>query len=250
MEDKESLPAHPISKLSWDSLDFKGHAAILGYFIEAVGLFLALFPGLINILALKIILIAIVVLVAMGSLAWSHIKPNLSSVWGRLADYPLLHELSASQTSDLQSLRNHTLQILPSNNPTDPPSNSLEEYAEQLKQYIVSLATEALYKQTFVINRQSLDRDRDEDTDNLVIVLADENKLLKEGDEVVVVDTHDFYEMGKFEVTEHKTGEAYAVGRSTEVDSLWIGGLRKPGNRTEVVKKIAISLKQEEANND
>jgi len=76
----------------------------------------------------------------------------------------------------------------------------------------------------------------------LYIILKNNSELnLIEGNKVVVIDKKDSVYLGKFEITEVRDNEYFAVGVNN-IDLVWLGYVRQEGETTMMPNIIAISL--------
>lgn len=189
-------------------------------------------------------IIVLCVLVASAGLTWSYISGNLAALYRRIRDYPQLHEQCITCADsldvvhkDLDTLRYNALELVRSSYYIEEEDEALSVDPQmelvRLKRGVVKLVIQALAERTFHINKEGFDEGK------LVIALEDNESSLGEGDQVLVVDTADFYEMGTFKVVERRQKECYAVG-GTDVDGVWLQKLRQTGEKSMVINKVAI----------
>lgn len=156
-------------------------------------------------------------------------------------DYPQLHERAATDTDSLKALRQNALDLLLGGSPSEEDEQTAipdpQAELQRIKRSVIELAVRALLDSSFHVNKESLDKG------NLVIELIDDDASLAVGEKLIVVDTADLYEMGTFEVVQKNEKQCYATGVQ-DVDGLWLADLRKTGERSVVVKKLAIPLRR------
>jgi hypothetical protein len=222
----------------------KTHAAVVSYATAAAGLGVALFPGVIDNVVAKVVIIALCVVVAALGLLWPFVSGNMRALYGRVRDYPQLHVRATTDSERLSVLRQNTLELMQASSllekegahttARDPKTD-----LENLRRGIVGLATVALEETTYRIKKQSMDKDK------VVLVLEDKDAFLAVGDKVRVVHTADLYEMGTFRVVETIEGEqeCYALGEN-DVDGLWSADIKRSGESSVVLTKRAILIER------
>jgi len=121
--------------------------------------------------------------------------------------------------------------------PAEVRFTSMQESFAILKSNMFAWGLAALSEVTFRVRRASIDKGR------LIVALDDPDAVLQRGDQLVVLDTEDLFEMGTYEVVEVLDKECYAAG-GADTDPLWKGTIMENGEMNVILHKRAMLVKR------
>lgn len=209
-----------------------GLAGIFGIFVTLPERFEA-YPRL------RIGVVVLLLLAAVVSLLYPWLREIGSSVYGRLCEYPRVHQRAGLETTALSTLRQHTIGLMQhaASCAVGEEHQLVRDELASLIQRVFAVGLEALAPFTFQIEQAAPEKG------GLIIAVKDAERSLRLGDKLMVIDVEDFYHMGTFTVNQERSEKCIAVGGG-DVDKLWVSAVKELGEGSLVSRRIAVLVER------